>query len=87
MCEGASRSKATELGAPFKVSPPPLRRGGKQIEERGEEEEKGKAQKGKDSERKCSRASRAEIYSEGQTSSIFRQSSNPLCGSWKSQAS
>ena len=28
-----------------------------------------------------------EIYSEDQDSSIFRQSSNPVCGSWKSQAS
>ena len=28
-----------------------------------------------------------EIYSEDQDSSIFRQSSNPVCGSWKNQAS
>ena len=30
---------------------------------------------------------KAEIYSEDHESSIFRQSSNPACGSWKSQAS
>ena len=29
----------------------------------------------------------AEIYSEEPASSIFRQSSNNVCGSWKSQAS
>ena len=29
----------------------------------------------------------AEIYSEEHASSIFRQCSNPVCGSWKSQAS
>ena len=28
-----------------------------------------------------------EIYSEEHVSSIFRQSSNPVCGSWKTQAS